>query len=35
MIVKQTYDEDGMMYNVLNYAELNKTLMRSDNVMFT
>lgn len=34
MIVKQTYDEDGMMYNVLNYAELNKTLMRSDNVMF-
>lgn len=34
MIVRQTYDEDGIMYNEVNYHELNNVLMRSDNIMF-
>lgn len=34
MIVRQTYDEDGTMYNEVNYHELNNMLMRSDNIMF-
>ena len=34
MIIRQTYDDDGTMYNEVNYHELNNMLMRSDNIMF-
>ena len=34
MIINKQYDDDGAIYNVVNYDELNKMLMRSDNIMF-